>query len=72
VIASAELRLKRIMIRDGLTREDALLRMGAQHDDDFYVSRSRYILRNEGSEYALAAQTRAILDEIGLLGEAGP
>ena len=36
VIAPKDLRLKRIMDRDNLTKQDAIMRIEAQNNDDFY------------------------------------
>lgn len=46
VLSDKELRLKRIMERDGLSREGAEKRMKAQHDDAFYASHSDLVLYN--------------------------
>lgn len=42
VVTSEESRLKRIMARDQITREQALERMKAQHDGAYYTSRAAY------------------------------
>ena len=46
VVAPKDIRLKRIMERDGITREEALTRMGAQHEDCFYTSRADAVVRS--------------------------
>ena len=46
VVAPRELRIKRVMERDGITREEALRRMGVQHDDEFYTSRADVMVRS--------------------------
>jgi len=46
VLAPRELRLSRIMERDGLTREQAESRVFAQQDDSFYKSSCDHILEN--------------------------
>lgn len=48
VLASAEQRLQRICERDGITKEQANLRMAAQPDDDYYRSRATVVLENKG------------------------
>lgn len=50
VLAPKELRLKRIMNRDGITKDAAELRMNAGKSDDFYLEHCDCILINEGSE----------------------
>lgn len=46
VIAPEAARLARITARDGLSEADALLRIRAQHDESFYVSRCDDVIRN--------------------------
>ncbi len=48
VHAPEEIRLERILKRDGITRQQALIRMNGQKDDDYYLSRADYIVRNYG------------------------
>ena len=49
VIAPADVRLERVCCRDGISPEEARARMSAQMDDAFYISRSQYVLENQGS-----------------------
>jgi len=60
VIASEELRLLRIMKRDGITEEHARARMNAQHKDGWYTVRCDYTLRNNGTEEEFYKQGRAL------------
>ena len=46
VIAPEEIRLQRIMARDNLTKAEALLRIRAQKDEDFYKTHYDAVLRN--------------------------
>jgi dephospho-CoA kinase len=46
VIAPLEVRLERIRARDGISREDALLRINAQKPEEYYRERSDIIIRN--------------------------
>lgn len=48
VTSPQELRLQRIIQRDGLTQEQAIRRIAAQHSESYYTSRSDYVIRNEG------------------------
>lgn len=50
VLADKEIRLKRIMERDGITLEQAELRMNAQLDEEFFKSHSDYIIHNNGED----------------------
>ena len=62
VLAPEELRLDRIMKRDGITREQALLRMNAQHDEEFYKTNSDFTVVNDGKN--IETQINEILEEI--------
>ena len=46
VIAPKEIRIERIMKRDGITREQALGRMSVQHEDEFYTMKSEFTVRS--------------------------
>lgn len=46
VHAPEDVRLERILKRDGITREQAYIRMNGQKDDDYYLSRADFIIRN--------------------------
>jgi dephospho-CoA kinase len=50
------------MRRDNITRERALLRINAQYDEQYYIDRSDYIIRNNGED--IKEQINAILEEI--------
>ncbi len=63
VTAPKEVRLNRIMNRDGITRKDALLRMNAQHTDDFYTSRADFTLINDGKKEDLKAKTIRLIEK---------
>ncbi len=46
VHAPFDVRKKRIIKRDNLSEKDALIRMNGQKDDDFYLSRADFVVRN--------------------------
>ncbi len=69
VTAPKSVRLARIMQRDGLTRKKALKRILAQPDDSFYLSKARFVLRNDDETDRLEQDIRAMADS--LLAEAG-
>lgn len=50
VLAKEETRLERIMSRDNLSRENALLRIKAQHGEDFYINNSDTVIENNGTQ----------------------
>lgn len=64
LLADKELRLQRIVARDGLTREQAEKRISAQHGDDYYIQRSSYVLYNNGTVDELRRRTADILHRI--------
>ncbi len=66
VLASRELRIKRIMARDGIGEEAARKRMDAQHSDEFFRTHSTYVIENNGLIEELAPQVRQILSDMGV------
>ncbi len=50
IVADKETRLARITARDNISEKDALIRMNAQRDEEYYISRSDIIIRNETAE----------------------
>ena len=46
VMAPKDVRLRRIMARDGISEADALLRMNAQKDDAFYLDAADVVIQN--------------------------
>ena len=55
VHAPEEIRLQRILARDGISREDALRRIKAQRSDDYYFSQADLVIDNF-EPYALTEQ----------------
>lgn len=43
-----ELQIKRIIQRDGITKEQAIARLNAQKSNEFYTTRSKYVIVNNG------------------------
>lgn len=50
VIAPQDIRLKRIISRDNITKQQALERMSAQYDEEFFVSHSDFVIINDGRD----------------------
>ena len=69
VIASQDIRCRRIINRDGLSEEEALHRIGAQHSDNFYMERSWAVLQNNGDVSELKLQADSLLDRLAVLME---
>ena len=61
VLASREIRLKRIAERDGLSAEAANARLNAQKDDAFFAAHSHEILYNDGSAARLEDAVERLL-----------
>lgn len=60
VLANPQLRKQRIMERDHMTSQEADNRMNAQKEDDFYRSRSEFVIENNGSQTQLQEQVDRI------------
>ncbi len=54
VCADENIRLQRIMSRDSITREEALLRINAQPSEQYYLSKADVVVKNNGGEISLA------------------
>ena len=65
VLANQSLRKERIMRRDDLSSGEADNRISAQHNDRFYILRSDYIIRNNGSDKDFLEQGRLIAKRVG-------
>ncbi len=61
ITAPAETRLARIMTRDDLDREAAMLRMSAQPSDEFYIRDGVTVLINDTTPEALTEKARTIV-----------
>ena len=62
VTAPKEERLRRVMARDGLTEAQALQRLGAQPEDEYYRERADYEIEN-GPGADLACQVKRMGDQ---------
>lgn len=63
ILADETSRLERIKQRDGLTEEQARLRMNAGKPDSYYKARVQHILYNNQGEEELYRQFSALLDQ---------
>jgi len=64
VVSSQGARCARIIERDGLTEEEAMHRIQAQHSEDFYMERSWMVLKNDGTVSELQAQADEMLSQL--------
>lgn len=69
VLSDKQLRLERIMARDGIDAESAARRMEVQKSDDYFRAHSNYIIENNGSVEHLIPSVRRILCETGVLSD---
>ena len=50
VIADREVRIDRIMRRDGISREYAMMRVNAQRPNEYFIQKCSHVLENNGSQ----------------------
>ena len=50
VVADEEIRLKRIILRDNLTQDEARLRISGQKNNQFYIENSDFLVSNNGED----------------------
>lgn len=62
VVASREIRMNRLMLRDHLTEQEIGSRFSRQHGDEYYTSHCEYVIVNDGD---LAALERASAEVAG-------
>lgn len=67
VTAPREDRVRRLMDRDGITREYAESRIDAQHDDGWFREKCGHVLENNGDLDAFATKCVAFLRSIGIM-----
>lgn len=60
VVASPDVRLARIIRRDGITREQALARISAQPPREYYTDRADTVLDSDAGTSALTAQAQRL------------
>lgn len=66
VIAPEDIRLARILARDGITPEQALARISAQKDADFYTQKADAVIINDSDFENLREQTERVIREFDL------
>lgn len=64
VTAPKEDKIRRICHRDGLSVQDAMLRLKNQRSDEFLIEKCDFVLRNNGSLEDLTEQCKKILNTI--------
>ena len=67
VTAPREARVKRLMQRDGISREYAVSRIDAQHDDAWFRQRCGAVLENDGTPEEFHKKCIDLLDAHGII-----
>ena len=65
VTADIDTRLNRIIERDGIEKQAAMLRINAGKPDSFYQERTKHIIYNNGDEESFIAEFKNLLNLIG-------
>lgn len=68
ILAPPEVRVRRIMARDGISEDYARMRVKAQQSDAFFQQNCTAILENTGEEAGLTRQAKALFEKIMNLG----
>ena len=64
VLCDTEIRLSRIMKRDSIDKDSAMLRIGAGKTDEFYKQNADYIIYNNGENQVFCENFKKIICEI--------
>ena len=64
VIADRNIRIERILKRDSITLSEAESRLNSQKNDDFYIEKSDYVIKNNGSLSELENNTMDVVNSI--------
>lgn len=69
VTADENVRTRRIIRRDGITREEAEKRVAAQKPEEFYIENSDIVIENMESLESLSGRVNAVLKNLALIKE---
>ncbi len=69
ITAPEELRIERLIARDGISREYAAKRIRAQKDREEFIKLCRYHLENDGTEEAFREKCLAFLKRLDIMKE---
>ncbi len=64
VLSNEDLRRKRIIARDGLTENEADIRLAASKPDSFYTSKTKHVVYNNDSADEFESKVSALFDKI--------
>lgn len=66
ITAPAEKRIERIIARDGISEEEAWLRIERQHDDEFYKANSDFVIVNDSGIDELIDKAKWLLEDLAV------
>ena len=64
VIADRDVRIDRIMRRDGISREYAMMRVNAQRPNEYFIQKCSLVLENNGSQEEFIEKCRKTFEEV--------
>ena len=64
VIAGRDVRISRIMRRDGISREYAMMRVNAQWPNEYFIQKCSRVLENNGSQEEFIERCRKTFEEV--------
>lgn len=64
IVADKMTRIERIMRRDGISREYAMMRVNAQYPNQYFEEKCEHILRNDGSEKEFEKACKKLFKEV--------
>lgn len=64
VIAGRDVRISRIMRRDGISREYAMMRVNAQRPNEYFIQNCSRVLENNGSQEEFIERCRKTFEEV--------
>lgn len=64
VIADRDVRIDRIMRRDGISREYAMMRVNAQRPNEYFIQKCSHVLENNGSQEEFIEKCRKTFEEV--------
>lgn len=64
VVADKTTRIERIMKRDGISREYAMMRVNAQYPNEYFEANCKYILHNDGSRKSFEKEFNKLFKEV--------
>lgn len=64
IIAGRDVRISRIMRRDGISREYAMMRVNAQRPNEYFIQKCSRVLENNGSQEEFIERCRKTFEEV--------